>query len=189
MSTPEVIQSVERSREGVTTSLVEAWTYLNLLRGISAAAQAGISERKVRCADQFYRASFSALCSAIGTLLDGDDDVHSLPRLTRRLRASWADDAELLALADEVEAEIGSDGFSVRLTRWRNKVVAHRTNGATDPVFYQSNRVDLEEVAEFLASTTAALNRLSVKFDGVEYHSLESAVPTLREETAELFGR
>jgi len=135
-----------------------------------------------------YRAAFSALYVAAGTILDTSEGVHSFPRLCERLRSFWSSDPDLIALVAQVEEDVASNLTVNKLKAWRNKVIAHRTAKAAEPEFYKQNQVALEEVAQALDALAICLNELSVNIDGVVYHGLESTVPGLSDDISMLFA-
>lgn len=188
MAASEQVTAIESNREGVVHSLAEAWVCVNLLRGLSDAARKALPEAHSRCAQEFYRSTFSALYATVGTILDTSDGVHSFPKIGQRLRSYWQSDLELVAVVDEVLEDLAADQTAAKFKAWRNKVISHRTHRAAEPEFYERNKVTLEEVAHSLDAIVSLLNRLSVNFDGVVYHGLETTVPGLSDDVSRLFG-
>ena len=124
----------------------------------------------------------------MGTILDGDDGVHSLPRLIKRLTSSWAKDPELLCVLEDVKAAIAADQTTEKLKAWRNKAIAHRTPKAVDRDFYTENQVSVEEIACTLMLLEDQLKVLSLNFDGAVVYGLQAAARILPNDVVEIFG-
>lgn len=187
MTISEQKDAILRNREGVLRTLAEAHACLSILQGIQDAARRGLSHMHIRCANEIYRAAFSALVTAVGKILDQDDDVHSLPRLCCRLRALWAKDVELLAIVDRVGVFLERDLNLKMLTAWRNKVVAHRTPKATDLRFCIDNKVTIDQIETNLGDFLDCLNELSINFDNEVYYDPGNAAPCLSGDVSRLF--
>lgn len=188
MAASEQSAAIGRDRDGIINSMIEAWACINLIRGISEAGKLGLVGGRLRCAYAFNRATFSALYSSMGTILDSDDGVHSLPRMMKRLTSFWATNSELLTLIKGVESAIAADHTTEKLKAWRNKAIAHRTPKAIDIEFYAENQASVEEIACTLTLLEDQLNVLSVNFDGVISHGLQGAARVIPSEVVEIFG-
>jgi hypothetical protein len=188
MSASEQSAAISRDRDGVINSMIEAWACISLLRGISEAGKAGLVGARLSCAYAFNRATFSALYSCMGTILDSDDGVHSLPRMMKRLESLWAKNPELLSVIDDVKAAIAADHTAEKLKAWRNKAIAHRTPKSIDNEFYAENQVSVEEIACTLTLLEDQLNVLSVNFDGVISYGHQSAARVIPRDVVEIFG-
>ena len=187
MSKSELAPAIVRNREGVLRSFVEAHASLSILQGIQDAARRGLSDTHLRCANEIYRAAFSALVTAVGKILDRGNDVHSLPKLCRRLRVLWAEDVELLAIVDRVGVFLEDESNVKMLRKWRNKVFAHRTAKATDPRFYIDYEITIDAIEKTLGALHDLLNELSVNVDGEIHCSPGHAVPGLSRDVCRLF--
>ena len=153
------IESVVHELSG---SLVAAWTYLNLLRGLHEGARANplAANRFGLLFDQLWRAIFDALFAKIGTLIDRKRNMHSLPNLVTLIRR-LGDPGQKARLV-QVESYLSyKEGAIPKIEKWRNNAVAHRPQNLSKDTFSIENKLDLDDLGVTLKKLEDALNNLS----------------------------
>ena len=182
--------SIEHYIEQIAHSLVEAFLALDILRGLRVAAQAPTFFTQFACAhDAINRVAFDSLFIRVGRVIDTSADTFTFPGLITHFRKEWIDDSSRTLALDEVSlafACVREDTLG-KLTRWRNKVIAHRTNKVGNLIFYEANKLSIDEVETALVSIQNLFNDLCESANN-STHDCTSASLRLQGEVQQLFG-
>jgi hypothetical protein len=177
---PDQRANIESAIHAVGESIFNAWRYFHLLKGLQQGAKADPDNLLVHAIaiDVTYRAVFDALYAVIGTVCDKTKGTLSLPNLINMGRR-YSQDSEKngflvsaqTALTDPKHAPL------IKLSNWRHKHVAHRTQESRIQEVYTNNKLQLGEVEEAIDMLDRIANDVSAALTQTRYDWHTAAEP------------
>jgi hypothetical protein len=154
---------VESTVNELASTLLSAWTYLNLLRGLHEGSRSNPKalESFSLLFDQIWRAIFDALFAKVGTVVDRTPRTHSLPNLVKLVRKTCGPEHRILLR--EVESFLAEKAGPIsKIENWRHQAVAHRSQNLAPESFYSENKLELAELELALNQLEQTLNQISL---------------------------
>jgi len=188
------VRNLRNSSDTVASALHGSLNYLRVLQGFHDEAQrspAALEEHR-DVLSQLWGATFDALFSVVGTVVDRTKGTHSLPNLIRacgRYCASSPDDSQLRKFCARIEPRLDPKLEPLRkLEAWRMKAVAHRTAEGYLPAFYEDNQMHLDEIEVSLNYICEVFNEFALQALQT-IHVFEEDPNHLRERAAALMSK
>ena len=157
------LTQVESMVHELAKTLVSAWTYLNLLRGLHEGSRSNPKalESFSLLFDQIGWAIFDAFFAKVGTAIDRTPRTHSLPNLVKHVRKTCG--SEHRPFLREVESFLAEKtGPIAKIENWRHQAVAHRPQNLAPDSFYFDNKLDLAELELAMNQLEQTLNLISL---------------------------
>jgi AbiU2 len=169
---PDQQSNIENSIRAIGESLFNAWRYLQLLKGLQTGAKEApdILLTHAIAIDVTYRAAFDALYAVVGTICDRTSGTLSIPNLINMARR-YTQDPEVKRALTTAETALKDPKHAplLKLSNWRHKHVAHRTEESRIADFYANNKLHLGEIEEAIDLLDRVANDISVALTHTHY--------------------
>jgi hypothetical protein len=142
-----------------------AWNYISTLRAFQkyARSQPELIKRHNHFFFTITRAIWDALFLKLSHCSDDSKRARAIgfPKLFKQLRAYQPDDPALQANVKKQETALQRLATQRKVEKWREQAVAHHTEMANSPQFYEQNKCTLDELEKLVARHEAILHALS----------------------------